>query len=85
MGLSFHRVKEGEFVRLVETGSMTDFIAQEDANNSDKYHLFAINTQTGIGYTIRQARVDEIRSWRLDRLALLLKRLGQTSFQVRNL
>lgn len=84
MRLNFHRVKEGEFVRLVETGCMTDFIAQEDANNRDKYHLFAINTQTGIGYTIRQARVDEIRSWRLDRLAMLLKKLGQGSFQVKN-
>jgi len=27
--IDFYRIKEGEFVRLVETGSMTDFIAQE--------------------------------------------------------
>jgi hypothetical protein len=83
--IDFHRVKEGEFFRLVETGTMTDFIAQESNLEPNKYHLFAINTQTGKGYTIRQARIDELRSWRLDRLALLLKKLGQKSFQVRNL
>ena len=82
--IDFYRIKEGEFVRLVETGSMTDFIAQESNLEANKYHLFAINTQTGKGYTIRQARVDELRTWRLDRLALLLKKLGQSSFQVRN-
>ena len=83
--IDFYRIKEGEFVRLVETGSMTDFIAQESNLEHDKYHLFAINRQTGKGYTIRQARVDELRSWRLDRLAMLLKKLGQGSFQVKNL
>lgn len=85
MSIHFYRVKEGEFSRLVETGVMTDFVAQESATDPDKYHLLAINFTNKKGYAVRHARTDELRTWRLDRLALFLKKLGQISFQVRSL
>ncbi|WP_091982930.1 hypothetical protein [Pseudoalteromonas denitrificans] len=85
MGIIFHKIKEGEFIRLVEANGIHEFFAQESQLESDKYHLLGVNTQSKIGYTVRHGRIDEMRSWRLDRLALLIKKLGIKGFNVRNI
>ncbi len=84
MSIIFHRIKEGEFIRLVEAAGIQDIFAQESQQQPDKYHLLGINTQSKIGYVVRHGRTDDMRCWRLDTLALLVKRLGISSFNVRN-
>lgn len=78
----FHRVKEGEFKRLAETKSMTTLLAQE-SNNTNKFHIIGIDENNNIGYVIRHGRVDDIREWRLDILATVLKKFGFDHFEVR--
>jgi hypothetical protein len=84
MGVIFHQIKEGEFIRLVEAGGINEVFAQESQQQPDKYHLLGINKQSKIGYAVRHGRVNEMRSWRLDRLVLLIKRLGIRGFNVIN-
>jgi hypothetical protein len=60
------------------------FFAQESRQQPDKYHLLGINKQSKIGYAVRHGRINEMRTWRLDRLVLLIKRLGIHGFNVIN-
>ena len=82
MSVTFYHVKEGEFVRLVETQSITKFIAQEDENTPLKFSLVGINPEQRIAYAVRHGRVDELRVWRLDNLAAFLKKLGIFNWEV---
>ena len=83
MNVIFHRIKEGEFIRLVEARGIDDLFIQESQLTPNKYHLLGINTQTKIGYVVRHGRTDTMREWRLDILAALIKRLGFTRFNVK--
>ncbi|NOU49965.1 hypothetical protein HG263_05370 [Pseudoalteromonas sp. JBTF-M23] len=83
MSLVFHRVTEGEFVRLFETGVMRKFIAQQSSQRN-KYHLIGIAPETRTAYTIRHGRVDELRTWRLDNLGQWLAAKKVTSWEVQN-
>ena len=82
MAVTFYQVKEGEFLRLVETQSITKFIAQESENLPQKFSLVGINPNQRVAYAVRHGRVDELRTWRLDNLALFLKKLGVFNWEV---
>ncbi len=82
MAVVFYRVKEGEFYRLVETQSITKFIAQESENSQLKFSLVGINPQQQIAYVIRHGRADELRTWRLDNLIAYLKKMSVTQCEV---
>ena len=82
MGVRFYRIKEGEFSRLVETQSITKFIAQESEITALKFSLVGINPQQQIAYVVRHGRVDELRTWRLDNLIAYLKKLSVNNCEV---
>lgn len=80
MGIQFNRVKEGEFLRLLKTQSVGKVIAQQSAVDN-KYHVIAVIAGQQIAYTVRHGRADELRTWRLDNLAALLKSVGIKIFE----
>lgn len=82
MSVTFYRVKEGEFARLVETESITKFIAQESEDNPLKFSLVGINPSQKLAYIVRHGRNDELRTWRLDTLGAFLKKLGIVNLEV---
>ena len=82
MSVKFYKIKEGEFLRLVETQSITKFIAQESESSPLKFSLVGINPQQRVADAVRHGRVDELRTWRLDNLALFLKKLGVFNWEV---
>lgn len=82
MSVTFYKIKEGEFTRLVETQSITKFIAQESENNPLKFSLVGINPSQKLAYIVRHGRNDELRTWRLDTLGTFLKKLKVTSWEV---
>jgi len=82
MSITFYKIKEGEFSRLVETQSITKFIAQESENNPLKFSLVGINPAQKLAYMVRHGRNDELRTWRLDTLGAFLKKLGVTNWEV---
>ena len=76
MSVIFHRIKEGEFIRLAQAHGINDIFIQESQITPNKYHLLGINTQTKIGYVVRHGRTDSMREWRLDILAALIVRMN---------
>ncbi|MGI2040168.1 hypothetical protein ACRN9Z_19145 [Shewanella frigidimarina] len=82
MAITFYRVKEGEFVRLMETQTITKIIAQESADLPMKFHVVGINPKTEMAYAIRHGRTDDLRTWRLDNLSQFLKPLQVNSWEV---
>lgn len=84
MSVKFYRVKEGEFSRLVETQSITKFIAQESEISPLKFSLVGINPGKQLAYIVRHGRTDELRTWRLDNLGAYLKKLGITRWEVQS-
>lgn len=80
MSIQFNRVKEGEFLRLLKTQSVGKVIAQQSAVDN-KYHVIAVIAGQQIAYTVRHGRADELRTWRLDNLAALLKSVGIKIFE----
>ncbi|PCH93977.1 MAG: hypothetical protein COB83_12780 [Gammaproteobacteria bacterium] len=82
MSVTFYNVKEGEFVRLMETNTITKIIAQESVEQTLKFCVVGINPNSNIAYAIRHGRVNEFRTWRLDNLAKFLKNLGVLSYEV---
>jgi len=80
MSIQFNRVKEGEFLRLLKTQSVGKVIAQQSAIDN-KYHVIAVIAGQQIAYTVRHGRADELRTWRLDNLAALLKSVGIKIFE----
>jgi len=82
MSITFYKIKEGEFSRLVETQSITKFIAQESENNPLKFSLVGINPAQKLAYMVRHGRNDDLRTWRLDTLGAFLKKLGVTNWEV---
>lgn len=81
MAKAFYRVKEGEFVRHLETQSITKVIAQESIEEPLKFVVVAINSNTQMAYAMRHGRIDELRTWRLDNLAKFLKKHNVNSFE----
>lgn len=79
---AFHRIKEGEFVRLLQTRSIHKIIAQESQEEPLKFFVVAINTETQIAYTMRHGREDKHRAWRIDNLTRFLKSHCNLSFEV---
>jgi len=84
MSVTFYKIKEGEFSRLVETQSITKFIAQESENDPLKFSLVGINPAQKLAYMVRHGRNDDLRTWRLDTLGAFLKKLGVTNWEVQN-
>jgi len=82
MSVTFYNVKEGEFVRLMETRTITKIIAQESIDQPLKFCVVGVNPSSNIAYAIRHGRVNEFRTWRLDNLAKFLKNLGVISYEV---
>jgi hypothetical protein len=82
MSVKFYNVKEGEFVRMMETNTITKIIAQESVDQELKFCVVGVNPNTNIAYAIRHGRVNEFRTWRLDNLAKFLKGLGVLSYEV---
>ncbi|WP_317919334.1 hypothetical protein [Vibrio sp. MACH09] len=82
MPVKFHQVKEGEFRRLAETGTMTKILAQESQNMPNKFHLVGIDQTKGIAYAIRHARASELRIWRLDNLVNQIREMGFSDLEV---
>lgn len=79
---ALHRVTEGEFVRVLETNSITKLIAQESTEKPLKFVVLAINKHNHVAYAMRHGRTDSLRTWRLDNLAAFLKRHRITNFEV---
>jgi len=84
MSVIFYRIKEGEFARLVETQSITKFIAQESESSPLKFSLVGINPNQQLAYIVRHGRSDELRTWRLDNLGAFLKKLGINRWEVQS-
>ena len=82
MTIKFYRVKEGEFVRLMETQTITKIIAQESADLPMKFHVVGINPSSEIAYALRHGRSGNLRTWRLDNLGGFLKPLKIKSWEV---
>jgi len=82
MSVTFYRVKEGEFSRLIETQSITKFIAQESELLPLKFSLVGINPEKQLAYIMRHGRSDELRTWRLDNLGAYLKKHGVLRWEV---
>jgi hypothetical protein len=82
MAIKFYRVREGEFVRLMETQTITKIIAQESAVLPMKFHVVGINPRSEIAYALRHGRTDDLRTWRLDNLGGFLKLLKVSSWEV---
>ena len=81
MANAFYRIKEGEFVRQLETQSITKVIAQESPTEPQKFFVVAINANTEIAYVMRHGRSDAPRTWRLDNLASFLRKNGVAAFE----
>ena len=81
MAVAFYNIKEGEFVRLLETKSITKVIEQEKENETVKFLVVAINAQTEMAYAMRHGRVNAPRTWRLDNLAKFLRKHNVTDFE----
>ena len=81
MSVTFYKVKEGEFVRLFETKTITKIIVQESIEQELKFCVVGINPETNIAYAIRHGRINEYRTWRSDNLAKFLKGLGVVSYE----
>lgn len=76
----------GEFKRLAKLGHSLKVLASEQPNGY--FALVAIddsNPELVNAYSVRHARVDEPRTWRLDNLSQWLKETGISRFEVRYL
>ncbi|MBO1897595.1 hypothetical protein HNW13_017805 [Shewanella sp. BF02_Schw] len=82
MAITFYNVKEGEFVRLIESQSISKIIAQESADSPLKFHVVGINPKAETAYAVRHGRTNVLRTWRLDNLGMFLKELHVTSWEV---
>jgi hypothetical protein len=78
---AFHRITEGEFIRQLQSGSITRINAQELEPGSLKFAVVAVNASRQIAYVMRHGRVDEPRTWRLDNLAKFLRKHGVAAFE----
>ncbi len=81
VAIKFHRMTQGEFTRMIETKTISKIIAQESAIKPLKFHVAGINEREGIAYIMRYGRVNELRTWRLDNLAIYLKDLNAPVFE----
>jgi hypothetical protein len=81
MSVTFYNVKEGEFIRLMETKTITKIIVQESVEHKLKFCVVGVNPNSNIAYAIRHGRVNEFRTWRLDNLAKMLKDLGVETYE----
>jgi len=52
MSVTFYNVKEGEFVRLMETNTITKSTAQECIEQPLKFCVVGVNPNTNITYVI---------------------------------
>lgn len=82
MAITFYNVKEGEFVRLMQTKTITKIIAQESGELPLKFHVVGINSKTEMAYAIRHGRANHLRTWRLDNLGQFLKSLQVSNWEV---
>lgn len=82
MAKAFYQVTEGEFVRLLETQTVTKIIAQESINIPMKFCVVGINPITQVAYAVRHGRTSELRTWRLDNLGKSLKKWRVFSWEV---
>ena len=81
MNIKFNRVKEGEFLRLLQTKVFNKLIAQQQAG-TNKYHVIGVIAGQAIAYTVRHGRTDDLRTWRLDNMAAFLNKHGVTKFEI---
>jgi hypothetical protein len=82
MSVKVYKVKEGEFVRLMETRTINKIFAQESIEHPLKFCIVGLNEQTNTAYMIRHARTDDCRTWRLDSAAKFLNGLGVVYLEV---
>lgn len=75
-------LKLKEFKRLVKSAPQMNLLAQE--TKEGKYSLIAIDTTRNptVAFYVRHARINEQRTWRLDRLIQMLKAEGVFSVKV---
>ena len=81
--VEFRKIKEGEFWRLSETKQLDDYTLCESLGDPDKFQLLARLVSKNIFYAVRHARIDELRTWRLDVIAKALKKNGIVEFTVK--
>lgn len=81
MTVKVYNVTEGEFIRLMQTKTITKLIAQESVNQPLKFCVVGVNPNTSMAYAIRHGRVNEYRTWRADNLAKFFKGLGVASYE----
>ena len=62
MAFTYEKVKEIEFIRMINTGTITKFFAQEDINNASKFCIMGLDPVNRIAYTLRHGRTSEYRS-----------------------
>lgn len=78
---AFYRVTEGEFIRQLQSGSITRVNAQELQKGTLKFAVVAVNASKQIAFVMRHGRIDEPRTWRLDNLAKFLSKHGVSGFE----
>lgn len=79
--MSIKLVTLGEFKRLIEANSNIAIGLQETGFG---FVVIAQNRLNDSDFSVRHGRdKDKPRTWRLDRLALMLKSVGITEFRVR--
>lgn len=81
MNIKFNRVKEGEFLRLLQAKVFNKVMAQQQSG-TNKYHVIGIIAGQAIAYTVRHGRADDLRTWRLDNMAAFLNKHGVTKFEI---
>ncbi|CAH0542983.1 hypothetical protein [Vibrio marisflavi] len=81
--MALENILLAEFKRLVKNGKQLRLVSQQQTNGY--YAILAIDTDSSIGYSVRHARENKPRTWRLDRLGELLHDMGVKQFEVRGL
>ncbi len=83
--MKFRNLKEGEFWRLAETLILSDFTLYEANDEPGKFQLIARHPSKQAIFSVRHARVNTLRTWRLDIIAKALHQHGIAEFHVRML
>ena len=74
MAMTYSKIKEIEFVRMINTGTITKFIVQEDVNKPYKFCINGIDPKNMIVYSIRHGRTSDYRSRTLEYILKFFKK-----------
>lgn len=79
-----HQILEAEFRRIAETKTFSSIFFKESVDEPNRFHLMAVDEGNKIIYSVRHARKQDLRTWRLDVLLSVFKslELGLASIEI---